>query len=171
MPIFCTWDHCSKLALKMLFDAIWITLNQMFAYALPPICLFPKVLEHMKQGNCQVIMIVPQRPRRQWYPDLLQLHIANPIKLPVTHNLLSLPNMIMYHLDPKVFSLIAWLLSRDNSLQTDVHWKLETYCLHLGEQNDYSGKFKQFSKLCRGKQLNTYSASLTASAFFPSFLL
>ena len=143
----------------------------MFAYALPRICLFPKVLGHMKQGHCQVILIVQQWPRRHWYPDVLQLPIANPIKLPVTQNLLSQPKMIIYHLYPKVLSRIAWLLSRDNSLQTDVHWKLETYCLHLGEPNDYSGKFKQFSNWCCGKQLNTYSAFLTALAFLSSFLL
>ena len=91
-------------------------------------------LEHMKQGHCQVILIAPQWPRRHWYPDLLQLCIANPIKLPVTHNPLSQPNTIIYHPDPKVFNLNAWLLSTDNSLQTAFHRKLETYCSHLGEQ-------------------------------------
>ena len=30
-----------------------------------------------------------------------------------------------------------------------------------GTQKDYSGKFKQFSSWCRGKQIDTYSASLT----------
>ena len=131
MAIFCTWDHHP---LAYAVDAFSVTWNQMFAYAFPPICLIPKVLEHMKQGHCQVILIAPQWPRRHWYPDLLQLCIANPIKLPVTHNLLSQPNTIIYHPDPKVFNLNAWLLSTDNSLQTAFHRKLETYCPHLGEQ-------------------------------------
>ena len=39
-----------------------------------------------------------------------------------------------------------------------------------GTQKDYSGKFKQFSSWCRGKQIDTYSASLTDCAEFPSSL-
>ena len=39
-----------------------------------------------------------------------------------------------------------------------------------GTQKDYSGKFKQFSSWCRGKQIDTYSASLTDCAEFLSFL-
>ena len=39
-----------------------------------------------------------------------------------------------------------------------------------GTQKDYSGKFKQFSSWCCGKQIDTYSASLTDCAEFLSFL-
>ena len=39
-----------------------------------------------------------------------------------------------------------------------------------GTQKDYSGKFKQFSSWCHGKQIDTYSASLTDCAEFLSFL-
>ena len=106
----------------------------MFVYAFPPICMIPKVLEQMKQGQCQAILIAPHWPRRHWYLDLLQLCIAKPIKLPLTHNRLSQPNTIIYHPDPTVFSLNAWLLSTDNSLQTAFHRKFETYCPHLREQ-------------------------------------
>ena len=131
MDIFCTCDHHPQ---AHAVDAFSVTWNLMFAYAFPPICLIPKVLEHMKQGPCQVILIAPQWPRRHWYPDLLQLCIANPIRLPEIHNLLSQPNTIIYHPDPKEFSLNAWLLSTDTSQQAAFHRKLETYCPRLGEQ-------------------------------------
>ena len=39
-----------------------------------------------------------------------------------------------------------------------------------GTQRDYSGKFKQFKSWCRGKQIDTYSASLTDCAGFLTFL-
>lgn len=39
-----------------------------------------------------------------------------------------------------------------------------------GTQKDYSGKFKQFSSWCRGKQIDTYSASLTDCAEFLTYL-
>ena len=147
MAIFCTWDHHP---LAYVADAFFVTWNQMFAYAFLPICLIPKVLKHMKQGHCQVILIAPQWLKRHWYLDLLQLCIANPIKLPVTHNLLSQPNIMIYHLDPKVFNLNA-------------SWR-------AGAQKDYSGKFKLFSRLCHGKHIDTYLTSLTECAEFLSFL-
>ena len=39
-----------------------------------------------------------------------------------------------------------------------------------GTQKDKSGKFKQFSSWCHGKQIDTYSASLTDCQEFLSFL-
>ena len=77
MAIFCTWGHH---LLAYAVDVFLVTWNQMFVYAFPPICPIPKVLEHMKQGHCQVILMAPQWPRRHWCPDLLQLCIASPIK-------------------------------------------------------------------------------------------
>ena len=44
LAIFCAWDHHP---LAFAVDAFSVTWNQMFAYAFQPICLVPKVLEHM----------------------------------------------------------------------------------------------------------------------------
>jgi hypothetical protein len=54
--IYCSWnpDH-----LAYAIDALTIPLNNMFAYAYPPICLIPKILQHMTQYNCQLILIAP----------------------------------------------------------------------------------------------------------------
>ena len=131
MDIFCTWDQHPQ---ALTVDAFSISWNQMFAYAFPPICLIPKVLQHMRLGHCQMILIAPQWPRRHWYPDLLKLCIANPIKLPLSHDLLRQPNTIIYHPDPKVFSLNAWLLSTDNLQQKVFRRGLETYCQPHGGQ-------------------------------------
>ena len=91
MVIFCTWDHHP---LAYAVDAFSVAWNHMFAHAFPPICLIPKVLEYMTQGHCQLILIAPPWLRTHWYTDLLQLCIAIPIKLPVTHNLLSHQNRV-----------------------------------------------------------------------------
>ena len=114
MDLFCSWEQHH---LAYAVDAFTITWHRMFAYAFPPICLVPKVLQHMKQGQCQLILIAPQWPRRHWYPDLLQLCVAKPIRLPIIPQLLNQPKSVIYHPDPKVFSLNAWLLSTDNSQQ------------------------------------------------------
>ena len=131
MDIFCTWDHHPQ---ALAVDAFSMSWNQMFAVAFPPICLIPKVLQNMRLGQCQVILIAPQWPRRHWYPDLLEMCIANPIKLPLRQDLLRQPKSIIYHPDPKVFSLNAWLLSTDSSKQEVFHKELEVYCQHHGGQ-------------------------------------
>ena len=79
MDSFCTWDHHPQ---ALAVDVFSMSCNQMFAYAFPPICLIPKILQHMRLGQCQVILIAPQLSRRHWYPYLLEMCIANPIKLP-----------------------------------------------------------------------------------------
>ena len=56
--------------------------------------------------------------------------IANPIKLPLRQDLLRQPKSIIYHLDPKVFSLNAWLLSTNRSKQEVFHKELEVYRQH-----------------------------------------
>ena len=61
MEIFCSWlAHPQALAM----DALTILWNIMFAYAFPPICLIPQVLEQMKQTQCTLILIAPQWHRR-----------------------------------------------------------------------------------------------------------
>ena len=131
IDIFCTWDHHPHVLAVDAFSMSW---NQMFAYAFPPICLILKVFQHMRLGQCQVILIAPQWPRRHWYPDLLEMCIANPIKLPLRQELLRQPKSIIYHLDPEVFSLNAWLLSTYSSKQEVFHKELEVYCQHRGGQ-------------------------------------
>ena len=73
-PVFCSWiPHQDALAI----DALSISWEGMFAYVYPPICLIPKVLQHMEQFRCQIILIAPKWPRRHWYPDLLKFLIAH----------------------------------------------------------------------------------------------
>ena len=52
--IFCSWIP-SHLALAT--DTLSVSRENMEAYAFPPICLIPKVLQHMKRFQCQLILI------------------------------------------------------------------------------------------------------------------
>ena len=57
--IFCSWTpHPQALAL----DALTISWDRMFAYAYPPICLIPKILQYMRQFRCQIILIALNGP-------------------------------------------------------------------------------------------------------------
>ena len=95
-------------------DALSIAWENMEAYAFPPICLVPKVLQHMKKFRCQIILIAPQWPRRN-YTDLLQMSIACPRKLPVRQDLLFQDRVKIFHPNPQLFNLTAWFLSTDHS--------------------------------------------------------
>ncbi|MCG7876485.1 MAG: reverse transcriptase domain-containing protein [Candidatus Thiodiazotropha endolucinida] len=129
--IFCSWiPHQDALAL----DALSISWENMFAYAYPPICLIPKVLKHMEQFRCQVILIAPKWPRRHWYTDLLQMSIACPRKLPLWPNLLQQPNSMIHHPNPEVFNLHAWLLSTEASKKRDFLASLENSYQPLGDR-------------------------------------
>ena len=126
--IFCSWiPHQEALAL----DALSVSWENMFSYAYPPICLIPKVLKHMKQFHCQVILIVPKWPRRHWYTYLLQFSVACPRKLPLWPNLLQQPSTMINHPNPEVFNLHAWLLSTAVSKKRAFQASLEnSYQLH-----------------------------------------
>ena len=129
--IFCTWiPHPTALAL----DALTISWDRMFAYAFPPICLVPRVVQYMKQFQCTIILIAPVWPRRHWYPELLQLSVANPIVLPVVHNLLSQPQSQILHPNPKVFQLAAWLLSTNTYQQKAFQNELDSCSNQVGDQ-------------------------------------
>ena len=124
IQIFCSWvPHPHALAL----DALSISWEKMFAYAYPPICLIPKVLQHMAQFHCQIILIAPKWPRRHWYTDLLQFLIACPRRLPPMPNLLHQPNSSINHPNPEIFSLHAWLLSTEVSKRKAFLANLENY--------------------------------------------
>ena len=100
--VFCTWIP-SQLALAT--DALSIAWENIEAYAFPPICLIPKLIQHMKNLKCQMILTAPQWARRPWYTSLLQMPIAYPMNLPVVRDLLTQPKTANFQ--------TAWLLSTD----------------------------------------------------------
>lgn len=73
----------------------------------------------MEISQGEIILIAPQWPRRHWYTALLQLYIAQPIRLPCVQNLLKRPKLAINYPKPEMFSLNAWLLSTDSSENKD----------------------------------------------------
>ena len=129
--VYCLWnpDH-----LAYAIDALTIPWNNMFAYAYPPICLIPKILQHMTKYICQLILIAPHWPRRHWFPNLLKLIADFPRKFPVREDLQHQPKSNILHPNPALFNLAAWLLST-NTLKRKVFLnKLENYSKPLKEK-------------------------------------
>ncbi|XP_060587794.1 uncharacterized protein LOC132743278 [Ruditapes philippinarum] len=127
--LFCTWIP-SQYAYAT--DALSVAWQNMFAYAFPPIQLIPKVLSHMKQYKCTVILIAPFWPRQQWFPTLLSMLVANPLQLPCSPDLLSQCQGKVLHPEPEKLNLAAWMLSTECGRQRDFLKKLESCSNHLG---------------------------------------
>ena len=130
VQIFCSWlPHPEAYAL----DALSIPWDNLCGYAYPPICLIPKILHHMNQFRCQLILVAPHWPRRPWYPDLLKMIADYPLKIPNQKNLLHQPKTTVYHPSPEIFSLVAWPLSTESLKREAFLNKLENSCPLLGD--------------------------------------
>ena len=92
-------------------DALSTPWTGMWAYAFPPIPLLAKVLAKIRYHQCQVILVAPWWPKQSWFPDLLQLSIDHPRRLPNRPDLLSQSQGHMWHPTPQLLHLHAWRLS------------------------------------------------------------
>ena len=129
--VFCSWiQHPQALTV----DTLAINWDNMLAYAYPPLTLIQKVLQHMQKFQCEIILIAPFWPKQHWYPQLLQLLVAYPLRIPTIENLLTQGKRKVAHPDPDIFKLTAWRLST-NVLKQDVFQKMLRNCCQLpGDQ-------------------------------------
>jgi hypothetical protein len=81
------------------------------AYAYPPTSLIPQVLRRIRQFRCRVILIAPYWPSCQWFPELLELIVEQPLELPVIKTLLRQSHNYRLHPEPQRLLLHAWRLS------------------------------------------------------------
>ena len=92
-------------------DAISISWKGMFSYMFPLFRLIYKILHKLHKDTCKTILIAPAWPRQSWFPDLLQLCCANPLRLPLRIDLLSQFKGRKIHQGLEKLHLHAWLLS------------------------------------------------------------
>ena len=168
--LFCSWipsQHAFAL------DALSVAWENMYAYAFPPIQLIHRVLCHMKQYQCTVILIAPCWPRQQWFPILLSLLIAKPVRLPCSPDLLSQSQGVVLHPEPETLNLMAWMLSTDTCQQKGFSSKtrqLLSASWRKGTKRDYNCKFRQFGSWCDSQKVDPLSPSLVDCAHFVTFL-
>ena len=84
------------------------------AYAFPPIAIIRRVLVKLRSSrNCELTLIAPFWPQRDWFPDLLELLSDLPIALPSRKDLLRQPHFQRFHQNLPMLQLTAWRLSSD----------------------------------------------------------
>ena len=103
-----------------------------YVYAFPPLPLIKQVLRKVEEEQVMMILIAPRWTRREWFPLLLDLLIDYPLRLPVIQDLVTQQSGTLLHHNPAELQLLAWMISRVNSLQQDFHNRLQKQSWQLG---------------------------------------
>ena len=116
LPLFVSPIPDSK---ALAIDAMSMNWDGIHAYAFPPFHIIPAILTKIRMHRCKIVLIAPLWPQRTWFPELLHLSIAAPIFLPVIPGFLTQKtgtgNSVLVHQNPQSLSLLAWILSNDQS--------------------------------------------------------
>ena len=95
-------------------DAFLQPWDNLQAYAFPPIAIIRRVLLKLRASHhCDLTLIAPFWPQREWFPDLLELLSDIPIELPKRRDLLRQPHFHRFHENLQMLRLTAWRLSSD----------------------------------------------------------
>ena len=62
---------------------------------------------------CRLLLVAPLWPKQLWFPLLQHLAVEPPLELPLWERLLSQPLSDVYHQDPALLQLHAWLLVKE----------------------------------------------------------
>ena len=93
-------------------DALLQPWDDLQAYAFPPIAIIRRVLVKLRSSrNCELTLIAPFWPQREWFPDLLELLSDVPITLSSRKDLLRQPHFHRFHQNLPMLRLTAWRLS------------------------------------------------------------
>lgn len=92
-------------------DALSMDWNHLHAYAFPPMILIPPILTKIRQSCCKIVLIAPLWPQRPWFPEVLQLLVSAPIRLPIFPKLLTQAKGKFQHQNLTTLALHAWELS------------------------------------------------------------
>ena len=98
-------------------DALLQPWDDLQAYAFPPIAIIRRVLLKLRSSkNCELTLIAPFWPQRDWFPDLLELLSDVPITLSGRKDLRQ-PHFHRFHLNLPMLQLTAWRLSSDSPVR------------------------------------------------------
>ena len=96
-------------------DAFLQTWDNYQVFAFPPWSLIPRVLKKLRlSSGALMTLVAPWWPQRLWFPELLDLMIDCPVRLPQSRDLLRQPHFHRHYLEISKLSLHAWRLSSDS---------------------------------------------------------
>ena len=93
-------------------DAFLQNWENLQAYAFPPFSLVRKVLNKARESpNLTLTRIAPYWPQKEGFPDLLEVLMEPPLRLPLRSDLLRQPHLHRFHLGLQSLQLHAWRLA------------------------------------------------------------
>ena len=99
-------------------DALLQSWDNLQAYAFPQIAIIRRVLVKLRSSkNCELTLIAPFWPQREWFPDLLELLSDVLITLSSRKDLLRQPHFHRFHQNLPMLQLTAWRLSSDSPVR------------------------------------------------------
>ena len=139
------WDHLKPYTF-LLFAVIQSIINKV-----------------MVSDGLSLIEVTPLCPHSEWFPDLLSLLVAEPLKLPRFWNLLIQPHVWKFHQGLDILHLHAWKFSSISSERWAFQRRLckgDSYHRKL-TSNLYQSKRSHFCHWCRGRGVDPCRTSVS----------
>ena len=159
LPTFCSLRPSVK---ALAIDAFTLDWPGMIAYAYPPICLIPRVLQQVENQECIVILIAPFWPKRLVHeiaqPDSRYTTDSTRQERPSKTN-----NREIFRPKSQSFLLGSMENLKQPLSTTDFSEgveKLVEASLREGTRKDYKAKFQRYQNWCLGRGLYPWSAPL-----------
>lgn len=96
-------------------DAMTMDWNNLYLYAFPPFALVNQVMRKFEQtARCQLILVAPFWPTRNWFGTLIKYSKGDPLELPKWKKLLKQPVQETFHENLQLLNLHAWHLSKED---------------------------------------------------------
>ena len=151
-------------------DALLQPWDNLQAYAFPAIAIIRRVLVKLRSSrNCELTLIVPFWPQREWFPDLLELLSDVPIALSSRKDLLRQPHFHRFHQNLPMLQLTAWRLSSDSPISSTVAGQL-VFCRRQSTRLNYQARWGTYRKWCRDFGHRSSSPSISKIAEFFTYL-
>ena len=130
VPLYVSWRHDPGAKFIKAFLMDW---KPHFFYAFPPFSLIATCLQKIKQDQSTGVLVVPIWITQPWFTILLNLLMDQPLVLPQSDYLLTLPHSNAVHPLSKRLQLMACKGSGNPSNREKFQTKLPTSSYGLGQ--------------------------------------
>ena len=152
-------------------DAFLQPWDNLQAYAFPPIAIIRRVLLKLRASHhCDLTLIAPFWPQREWFPDLLELLSDIPIELPKRQDLLR--QLHVSRKSPNASSdCVATLkrFARQAGFSETVAGQL-ALCRRTSTRLNYQARWGKFRKWCKDFHHRSSEPTIPKIAEFLTFL-
>ena len=151
-------------------DAFLQPWDDLQSYAFPPITVIGRVLLKLRASrNCDLTLIAPFWPQRDWFPDLLELLSDVPIELPKRPDLLRPPHFHRFHENIPMLRLTAWRFAHHAGFSSTVAGQL-ALCRRTFTRLNYQARWGTYRKWCRDLRHRSSDPTIPKIAEFLTYL-